>query len=118
MIPDEVPPELRELTFLEEMLISRVLPNIYVCRLRSGGQYGYSNHAIAFPQELQTIATELPRSPSETGVLMIRKRGSNNTHRDYKVRQQKVAAALHWLTANNPYYRDIAISQHNIDAGT
>ena len=82
MIPDEVPPELRELTFLEEMLISRVLPNIYVCRLRSGGQYGYSNHAIAFPQELQTIATELPRSPSETGVLMIRKRGNNNTHRD------------------------------------
>ena len=30
MLPDVVPEELRSLTFLEEMLISKVLPNIYV----------------------------------------------------------------------------------------
>ena len=116
MIPDEVPPELRDLTFLEEMLISKVLPNIYACRLRGGGQYGYSNHAIAFPQDLENIATELPRAPSETGVLLIRKTGTNNTHRDYKVRQLKAAAALRWLKANNPYYTDVVISQANMAA--
>ena len=103
MLPDAVPEELSSLSFLEEMLISKVMPNIYVCRLRGGGQYGYANHAIAFPQELETLALELPRRPSETGVLLIRKRGSNNTQRDYRVRQVKVAAALRWLQANNPY---------------
>ena len=114
MLPDAVPEELSSLSFLEEMLISKVLPNIYVCRLRGGGQYGYSNHAIAFPQELESLAVELPRRPSETGVLLIRKRGSNNTQRDYRVRQARVAAALRWLQANNPYYTDITISQNNI----
>ena len=116
MVPDQVPPELRDLTFLEEMLISKVLPSIYACRLRGGGQYGYTNHAIAFPQDLENIATELPRAPSETGVLLIRKTGTNNTHRDYKVRQLKVAAALRWLKANNPYYIDVVISQTNMAA--
>ena len=114
MLPDAVPEELSSLSFLEEMLISKVLPNIYVCRLRGGGQYGYSNHAIAFPQELESLAVDLPRRPSETGVLLIRKRGSNNTQRDYRVRQARVAAALRWLQANNPYYADITISQNNI----
>ena len=114
MIPDAVPDELRSLTFLEEMLISKILPSIYICRLRGGGQYGYSNHAIAFPQELDSLAVELPRRPSETGVLLIRKRGTNNTQRDYRVRQAKVAAALRWLQINNPYYANITISHNNI----
>ena len=116
MLPDDVPPELRELSFLEEMLICKTLPHIYACRLRGGGQYGYNSHAIAFPQKLDTIAVELPRAPSDTGVLLIRKKGKNNTHRDYQVRQQKVAAALRWLRDNNHYYRNVVISQQNIAA--
>ena len=40
--------------------------------LRGGSQYGYSNHAIGFPQELKSLAIELTRRPSETGVLLIR----------------------------------------------
>ena len=47
-------------------------------------------------------------------MLLIRKRGINNTQRDYRVRQAKVAAALHWLQQNNPNHRDIIISQNNI----
>ena len=114
MIPDAVPVELRSLSFLEGMLISKVLPNIYVCRLRGGGQYGYSNHAIAFPQEVDSLAVELPCRPSDTGVVLIRKRGSHNTQRDYRVRQATVAAALRWLQQHNPYYRNVIISQDNI----
>ena len=69
MIPDDVPPALKDLTFLEEMLICKVLPNMYIRRLSSGDQYGYEHHAIAFPQQLETFTLRRnmePPTPFET----------------------------------------------------
>ena len=44
----------------------------------------------------------------------MRKQRTNNIQRDYRVRQETVVAALRWLQAHNPYYRNITISQENI----
>ena len=61
------------------------------------------------------MAKDLPRRPSETGILIVRKQGVGNTHRDYKVRRHNVHAALSWLKNNNPYVSHINICQTRID---
>ena len=109
MQPEEVPACLQGLSFMEEMLIARCLPCMYVCRLRAGGQYGYRNHVIAFPQDLQRMVDELPRRPSDTDVMVVRKPGVNNTHKDFRVRRSRVKSALEWLIANNPFYAGVTL---------
>ena len=114
MIPDEVPLVLKNLTFLEEMLISKQISHMHIARLRSGGQFGYKNHVISFPQDLTNLTIELPRRINDTGILVVRKQGINNTHRDYRVRRQTVLDALTWLQQNNPCYHDIRINHGNL----
>ena len=60
-------------------------------------------------QDLSVFATRLPRLPSELDVMIVRKKGSNNTHRDFRVRRMVVQRALQWLKRNNKYYRNIDI---------
>ena len=40
----------------------------------------------------------------------MRKQGSDNTHRDFRVRQSVVLRALKWLKQNNKYYHGIEIN--------
>ena len=92
----------------EELLISAVTPFMTIYHLPQG-QYGYTGHVINMPQDLSVFATSLPRLPSELDVMIVRKKGSNNTHRDFRVRRMVVQRALQWLKRNNKYYRNIDI---------
>ncbi|PKY29830.1 hypothetical protein RhiirB3_446620 [Rhizophagus irregularis] len=82
MHPGEVPDELKGLSEIEEMLISKVFTVMTVYQLRDG-QNGYRGH----------------------------RQSSNNptVFRDFTVRRRKVCKALLWLKKNNPYYNDIII---------
>ena len=73
------------------------------------GQCGYKGHVINMPQDLSVFATSLPRLPSQLDIMIVRKKGSNNTHRDFRVRRMVVQRALQWLKRNNKYYRNIDI---------
>ena len=55
----------------------------------------------------------LPRLPSELDVVVVRKEGANQSHRDFRVRRSVVHRALEWLVTHNIYYRanHIHISQ-------
>ena len=101
---------LQGLTQVEEMLISPVLvlPIMSLYRLPHG-QYGYSGHVINLPQDITPFATSLPRLPSELDIIVVRKEGSNQSHRNFRVRRSVVLRALQWLLANNIYYRNIRI---------
>ncbi|CAB4427789.1 unnamed protein product [Rhizophagus irregularis] len=79
MDPGEVPDELQGLTDIEEMLIAQVFTVMSVYRLRD--------------------------------ILVVRRESANDTSgfRDFTVRREKIAKALYWLKANNPYYEDIII---------
>ena len=90
------------------MLISAVMPFMSIYRLPHG-QYGYRGHVINMPQDITTFAGSLPRYPSELDVIFVRKEGSQNSHRDFRVRKSVVQRALLWLKANNKYYRSIDI---------
>ena len=90
------------------MLISAVLPIMSLYRLPHG-QYGYSGHVINLPQDIASFATSLPRLASELDVIVVRKEGAAQSHRDFRVRRSVVLRALQWLLANNIYYRNIRI---------
>ena len=99
---------LKGLSQAEEMLISAVMPFMSVYHLPHG-QYGYRGHVINMPQDVTQFASSLPRLPSELDVIFVRKEGSNDSHRDFKVRKSVVLNALMWLKENNKYYRSIDI---------
>ena len=86
------------------MLNSAVLPIMLLYQLPHG-QYAYSGHVINLPQDVACFANSLPRLPSELDIIVVRKEGAADSHRDIHVRRVVVLRALQWLLANNQYYR-------------
>ena len=87
------------------MLISAVMPIMSVYRLPQG-QYGYSGHVVNLPQDVTSFVQSLPRLPSNLDVIIVRKEGANQSHRDFRVRHGVVHRALHSTDANR---RDFTI---------
>ena len=87
------------------MLISAVMPIMSVYRLPQG-QYGYSGHVVNLPQDVTSFVQSLPRLPSNLDVIIVRKEGANQSHRDFRVRRGVVHRALHSTDANR---RDFTI---------
>ena len=114
MIPAPVPIELQGLTQTEEMLIARALP-IMRSYIKPGGQRGYSGHCTNLPQDVNELASVLPRCPKDLSIIVVRVKGRDNTFKDVNVRRQKVHNALLWLLQNNSRYKDITIDQHALD---
>ena len=108
MHPGAVPECLQNLTQVEEMLIARVSPIMYVYR-KHGGQRGYKGHVLNLSQDVQSLLDKLPQNVSNLPILILRHLGTNDTYSDFTVNRQKVLSALLWLKQNNPYYRSIEI---------
>ena len=113
MDPGALPLELQGLTDIEEMLIARACPIMCVYR-KHGGQRGYRGHVLNLPQDIQGFLNRLPRNIAHLPYLIIRRHGTDNTHRDCTVRREKVLRAIMWLQANNPFYADIAIDYESL----
>ncbi len=92
------------------MLVSAVIPMMSLYQLPHG-QYGYKGHIVNLPQDVASFARSLPRLPQDLDVLIIRKEGAAQTHRDFRVHRSRVLNALQWLIANNAYYRHIQLHQ-------
>ena len=91
------------------MLISAVMPIMSVYRLPQG-QYGYSGHVVNLPQDVASFVQSLPRLPSDLDVILVRKEGANQTHRDFRVRRGVVQRALQWLVSHNKYYHALGVT--------
>ncbi|KAE8739231.1 hypothetical protein FOCC_FOCC015271 [Frankliniella occidentalis] len=115
MDPCAIPPELQNLTFVEEQLIARIHPVVSVYKLK-GNQLGYSGNVINFPQEVTELATRLPHRVADLeSLIAVRSHGAGG-HVDFKVRAGRVRAALLYLKRHHRYYRDIEISEENLAA--
>ena len=90
------------------MLISGVLPIMSLYRLPHR-QYAYSGHVINLPQDVASFANTLRQLPSELDVIVVRKEGAAELHHDFHVHRSVILCTLHWLLANNIYYRNICI---------
>ena len=86
------------------MLVAAVMPIMSIYRLPHG-QYGYTGHVINLPQDVMSFAHRLPRLPSDLDIVVVRKEGADQSHRDFRVRRLVVHRALQWLITNNIYYR-------------
>ncbi|XP_053389337.1 uncharacterized protein LOC128552332 [Mercenaria mercenaria] len=113
MDPLEVPEELRNLTLIEQQLISRISPIINVHLLKHGG-IAANGHCVTFPQCINEPAQILPLLPEEIKIIRVRKCGSVDSFKEYNVRRAEIEYALHWLKSNNPAFSDITISQDRL----
>ena len=64
MDPKPSPPEMSDLTVIEQQLISRISPYINIHLLNHGG-IGSNGQCVTFPQEVNEPTTFFPRLPKE-----------------------------------------------------
>ncbi|RNA07296.1 ATP-dependent DNA helicase PIF1 [Brachionus plicatilis] len=77
LLIDEVKKCLYNLTMIEEMLISPILPVMSVYRL-TGGQLVTKGYVINFKQYISKVVTALPRLINELPILVIKKQEKLN----------------------------------------
>ena len=78
------------------------------------GQYGYSGHILNVPQDVTLFLNHLPRQPATLDIVIVRKQGAAETHKDFIVRRSVVLRALQWLIINNKYYNDVIIDHDTL----
>ena len=96
MNPGSVPECLQDLTQIEEMLIARASPIMYIYK-KQGGQRGYKGHVLNLSQDVQSLLDKLPPNINNLPILVLRRSGTNDTYADFKVRRDKILHALIWL---------------------
>jgi hypothetical protein len=81
--------------------------------LKHGG-LASRGHCVTFPQEINEPCQIFPKLPADVTVIKVRKKGRNDTSKDFQVRRYKVQGALEWLKNNNMAYKDILISEDRL----
>jgi len=104
----EVPPQLKDLTIIDQILMARVNPIISIFKIR-GQQTGYSGHIMNFTQHIEQFASRLPHDLHYLNKVVIFSRETPNGLAFFRVRAERVKRALIWLKENNLHYRDIII---------
>ena len=65
-----VPPELKNLSLAEKMLIQRVSPFVPLQHIKNGVM-GLKGHVCAFEQKIEKLAMELPRPLEEIDIVRV-----------------------------------------------
>ena len=117
----QIPPELSNLTFAEQMMIARIRHNRCLVRVSSGHAKMIAN-CIMFSNPTSELYDILPPSCEEMSeVLAFVFLGSARpTEEDLQrtpmlVRRNKVANTLEWLKLNHVDYADLNISKKNLE---
>ena len=123
-----VPPELQDLTVVEEAMIARCRAQCWVVQLKEDSQdivvttsqHGMKGHVIIYPQNPSAVAESLPPSLDEiTAPICVIFVGASQPSEEWirekakplAVRGTKVRTALNWLKRHNRYYKDIRINE-------
>jgi len=116
----EVPTQLKNLTFAEQMMVARIRHNRCLVRVSSGRAKMIAN-CIMFSTPTVEVYNVLPPSSTELNeVLAFVFLGSAKpTPDEFKrtpmlVRRKNVLAALEWLKVNHTDYADLQISKENL----
>jgi hypothetical protein len=126
-----VPPELQDLTLVEELIVARCRAKLCIVKLQDHRddvelptvQRGIKGHVIVFPQHPETMAEVMPAQLSDIVTLVcIIFCGSTKPTlewlkekaRPLVVRRDAVLKALQWLRVHNPLYKDVIIDATRI----
>jgi hypothetical protein len=116
-INSHVPPELQNLTWIEEMLVARAHVVGKVVRLQNRDSLGYAalkGHVILLPQDT-TKLLDILMSPSSLSdliyVVWVGEAPDRVKLSEYfTLRKQKVLDALQWLCKHHDDYRNVTIN--------
>ena len=121
-----VPEELRDLTWIEELLIARV----HVCgsiirldqRNNPSSFFGIKGHVVFLPQDTTRLIDLLPMSPASLSdmikVIWTGKSKPDRSHlrSRFTVRKHKIYNALKWLMNNHEdYQNNVTIDEERIN---
>jgi hypothetical protein len=117
MDPGGVPPNLPELTQVEEMLIAKVHVMVEVHQIR-GQLYRYSGHVCNFLRDVGKIYNKLPLLPQNLEIVLLKPANtaanpglSRQFKKDYRVRRAAVTMWLEHLKRFHPGYADVEIDR-------
>src|ERR1700728_2881210 len=118
----ELPNELQDLTYAEQLLITRVHHNRSIVKV-SSGMYKMCANAISFSNPMPKIYNVLPPPVEEMDEVLafIYTGPCKPTKADFKrtpllVRRLKVSKALHWLKLHHVDYYDCEILDKNLSS--
>lgn len=133
----QVPPELKDLTVVEEALIARRRAKAWIVHLQESAdededgrrpanvnipprQRAMKGHVITYPSKPEKVSPFLPSSLESVSSLMCvvfvgskapTKEWLKTKAKPLVVRREKVRKALLWLRQNNDLYRDIKFNE-------
>ena len=115
----DVPRELGSLRDCEKMLIQILNTHVPAHHMKYG-VIGVKGHVCAFPQDVVSVCKILPRLPKDCNVVRYIKETKSRVVGEtsvkiFKIRRQKVVAALVWLKKYHIGYKDITIEESNLD---
>ena len=103
--------ELDRLYPIRLMLISQIIPFMFIVAKRKGAQPGLKGQCVLVPADLEKIQTILPRSCDEYLISLALKRRltDKNVVNKQQIRPTLVNTALQKLAQINPFYNNITI---------
>ena len=115
----DVPEELQDLTFGEMMMLQRYSPYIALKHIYSGS-FGLQGHCCCYSQDIGSVCNTLPKKREDLIKVIkeFRVTVENTNDPEYSsfvIRKKKVLNALKWLKKFNEQYKDITISEENLD---
>ena len=112
MIFPEKPDVLKDLTPLEERLISPRIPFMQVRELPSGGQLSIHGNVVNVPADVNSTVSVLPRPINESQTIPIklkRRLGYKHHYQFQNVRPSKVLEAARYLVCNSEIFKNEGI---------
>ncbi|KAJ7821651.1 hypothetical protein B0H13DRAFT_2681979 [Mycena leptocephala] len=121
-----VPPELKDLSVVEETIIARCRSKCWIIQMRElddrefpNVQRGFKGHIIVYPQRPSAIAATLPPSIEEIStpicVVFVGSKPPSlewiQTKAKPLIRKERVMKALDWLSTHNHLYKDVFIDR-------
>ena len=126
-----VPPEMKAMTMVEEMLIARCRAKQCVVKLQDhrtdislpSSQRGFKGHVIVYPQKVEQLSNVLPPPIDDVihpicimfiGPSLPSQTWLKNKAYPLVVRREVVRQNLHWLKTHNPLYRNVKIDEERL----
>ena len=104
--------ELEDLCPIELMLISQIIPFMFIVAKHRGAQHGLKGQCVLVPADLKKMQTTLPRTCDDNHLisLTLKRRLSDRSYvNKQNVRPALVNKALDKLVEINPFYRNVRI---------
>lgn len=140
-----VPQELRDLTFIKEQIVALCRAKCTIVHLKDSSerenssgrnndffdscspndQWGFKEHIIVYPQQPGKAVSILPPPVQDivnpVCIIFVGSKAPTlewlrKKAKPLVVQQDKVRAALYWLKAHNPLYKDVQISEPHLAA--